>query len=633
MKIVQKNKSFIVIRCMVAVANGVKNFKTRLQNLLWSWKLLILGVRRIGLIVVTLIVWVAVIIFSFRTTLLAIAATYVDDSAATFNTGSYDKTQFANNVGVRVTSAGRAAMLATYTSGIKDATATANYQTISWVPPGPYGKELPDNGVTETVYSIGNASMSGVQRLYHLNESSGTVYAETSGQGTDLTCVAATCPGVDTIGKFRNSSSFNGVDQFLTSGTNLASVLGGTSTLAFWIKTTATGNADYLLAPAVTGVDLSAAGNDIIFGWLDETGRIGVHVGTTTNVKSPNPINDGNWYHVAITRLIGNGRVNLFINGSNTAATLENGTKTTPFYSIGRVEKTGGSDSPSYFDGSLDEIVIYNRAISGGEVVSMYRRGVQRLLYQVRSCPTDTCTGVDFKGPTSTTDYYSELGGEDNTLPTKTITNLADNQYFQYKATFEMDVTNLTPAFSSFTIVYSLSLTPVLAFTIRKGDDTGDINACEIGTASIASTSTCSYRLKVTSNAANGYFVYVNTQGGLINGVTTMADAALGNGGGGGDDISITTAGIEKYGALIDQGSITGTGSITLASRFNAGGSNAVNYNISSSTLMATATGENSPLSTDTTNTILVTHKLNMSPNTKPGYYSQSIIYTVSPGF
>ena len=55
--------------------------------------------------------------------------------------------------------------------------------------------------------------------------------------------------------------------------------LSGTASVSFWIKTTAVGSNDPRLAPAVTGTGESGSANtDIFWGFLDASGRIGLHV-------------------------------------------------------------------------------------------------------------------------------------------------------------------------------------------------------------------------------------------------------------------------------------------------------------------------------------------------------------------
>jgi Concanavalin A-like lectin/glucanases superfamily len=580
-----------------------------------------------------MVVWLGLFLFSFRLTLPVLAATFVENTVGTFN-GTFSNTQWnATLSGVRLTNAGRTAKTGTYTSQIKNAGSNSTWQTIGWVPAAPYGKELPDNGVSETVYSSGEANMANIEGLYHMNEGLATNISDTSGLNLNFNCTSS-CPTV-TTGKFNNGRNFaSSSTQFATSATDLSTILGGTATVAYWIKTTQVGNNTFWQTPGIMGIEEDGAGNDIFYGILNASGRILFQVGNFGAVTSTNAINDGNWHHIAMSRVITTGTTKIYVDGTlNQTATLGAfSTITQPFFSLGRIENTNPGINPIYFNGALDEMAMYDRALSDTEVADLYKRGVQRILFQVRSCPTNTCSGISFKGPTSTTDFYSELGNPSNTLPVEILTGVSNNPFFQYRATLQVDDSAITPVLNSVTITY-IAATPTLSFTIRRSDDNADINICDLGSASVVSVSTCTYRLKVSTNAASGYIVYVRTSGGLVNDSYTMVDAALGTAGTGGTDISNTTAGIESYGAVINQGSVTGIGNITLASRFNAGGTKAVSYNVATNSVLATATSANLPTSIDTTNTILITHRLNISNDTPAGYYTQTITYTASPSF
>ena len=172
---------------------------------------------------------------------------------------------------------------------------------------------------------------------------------------------------------------------------------------------------------------------------------------------------------------------------------------------------------------------------------------------------------------------------------------------------------------------------PTLSFAIRNSADTANTNLCNMGTLSTASVSSCSYRLKVATNAGSGYTVLVNTSGNFTNGSKTFTNAAVGTGGAGGTNI---VSGSERYGVNITKGSVTTVaGTTTLANAYNAGVTNSVSYvNTVAATLM-TANRPNNPTGTDTTNTMLVNHRAAISQDTAAGTYNQSVVYTITPSF
>ncbi|MFN3408487.1 MAG: Ig-like domain-containing protein [Limisphaerales bacterium] len=156
---------------------------------------------------------------------------------------------------------------------------------------------------------------------------------------------------------------FNGVNQRLAVATNLATTLGGTASLSFWLQTTQAGSATVATAPGVTGVTGPGGAQ---WGWLDDQGRIGLAVEDTLLVRSTNAVNDGEWRHVVLTRDSASGAGQVYVDGVLQASgTGVAGVKSAPFSSLGRLE-TGGAGN--HFAGRLDQIHIFNRVITAAEV-------------------------------------------------------------------------------------------------------------------------------------------------------------------------------------------------------------------------------------------------------------------------
>lgn len=162
---------------------------------------------------------------------------------------------------------------------------------------------------------------------------------------------------------------FDGNDDYIQVN-NLSTFLNGTASLAFWIRTTQTGNDLGWQAPGVTGVELGGGADDIFWGWLDAAGNIGISVANTFTTKSTIPINDGTWRHIVLTRDHVAGEYKIYIDGGlNANGAIATGLIGTGFSSIGRIEDTGGT--PEYFDGELDEVRIYDNVLSDAQVVTV----------------------------------------------------------------------------------------------------------------------------------------------------------------------------------------------------------------------------------------------------------------------
>lgn len=179
-----------------------------------------------------------------------------------------------------------------------------------------------------------------------------------------------------------------------------------------------------------------------------------------------------------------------------------------------------------------------------------------------------------------------------------------------------------------------------LAFVIRDAADTADQanvdglavgpNLCQLTPDPMATTtvSTCDYRLKVTTNAQNGYAVsYASSANNFTNGTHVMTNAAAG-----GVDV---VAGTEAYGAVLAEGASSVVGStVTRGATFTGTATDTFPVDATTASEMYSVSGSNSPaVSADTTNTALVTHEAAIEAGTPAGIYTQTVTYTVTATF
>lgn len=157
---------------------------------------------------------------------------------------------------------------------------------------------------------------------------------------------------------------FDGTNQYISVTSSLATTLGGSASFSFWIRTTQSGTATPGTAPGIAG---QAGAGGIQWGWLDDSGRIGLGLDGLSVLRSVEPINDGAWHHVVITRNATSGQVKIYVDGnlSNSLAGAS-GVRANAFFSLGRIEGAG------HFAGRLDQITIFDRAIPPEEVTSQY---------------------------------------------------------------------------------------------------------------------------------------------------------------------------------------------------------------------------------------------------------------------
>ena len=219
--------------------------------------------------------------------------------------------------------------------------------------------------------------------LYHFDADAGTAAVDSTGANAG-TLQGSPPPAWTAPGRVGTSDlTFSGNGQYAQAGesavhvaNDLSPILGGTSTLDVWVKTTQVGNNTHWQAPAVTGVEQAAGSNDINWGTLNAAGDIGIYVGDAGGLYSSTPVDDGNWHNLAITRNATTGVVQLYVDGVlNGTATLETGNKTSAFQLIGALQ-TDASDGvtpngANYFNGQLDEVRIYNLVVDPAVINSL----------------------------------------------------------------------------------------------------------------------------------------------------------------------------------------------------------------------------------------------------------------------
>lgn len=564
---------------------------------------------------------------------------FLENNNATF-TGDRDNLSWSNAQGALQLQGNNTSGV--YTSLVKDATSTATWNSINYEPKSPYGKELPTNQTTETAYDFDEVSMVNNAGYWRYNETTGTSIADSSGQGNTANCTGTSCPtttNTATTAKFNNARNFDGINDFYT--TSNGNSVRNQSIVSFstWIRPETITGIRTIYQESSPNINLSRFSTEVINGGLRF--RVRDDDINPVDIFLTGPIFTVNtWYHIAIIFNADTDTHRLYING----ALFQNiNLNLTPFENAlpALLPRIGQhSNLPNeIFDGQIDETAIFfGRELTAATVFDMYLRGATSLRLQVRSCDDPACVGENFVGPDGlTTSFYSDAINTSNALPNFALTNIVTpiNRYFQFQFTFARDTRNLNlqVRIQNNNIDYNFaSPSPSLAFVVRNSTDTANTNTCNLGNATTTTLASCSYRLKVSTNSASGYRIFVQTSGSLT-ASGTITNALAGSGGGGGNLIDGTTTGTERYGALIDPGSITGSGSITRNTVFDAGAINSVAFNGTSNQLMLTATGTNNPAGIDTTNTSLITHNLNISPSTSAGVYTQSVIYTVVANF
>jgi Concanavalin A-like lectin/glucanases superfamily/Galactose oxidase-like, Early set domain/Bacterial Ig domain len=200
------------------------------------------------------------------------------------------------------------------------------------------------------------AQAPGLVVAYGFNEGSGTTVTDSSGSNNAGTITGATWAQ----GRFGNALSFNGISDIVripaSSSLNVSSAM----TLEAWIKpTTAQSGWRTIMQREVDAYFLNASNSN---GPLLPSGG-GTFNGTGAYVSgtTANPVNA--WTHVALT--YDGAMLRLYVNGALAASQAQTGsiqTTSNPLW-IG-----GNSPYGEYFQGIIDEVRVYNRALSQAEI-------------------------------------------------------------------------------------------------------------------------------------------------------------------------------------------------------------------------------------------------------------------------
>ncbi len=211
-----------------------------------------------------------------------------------------------------------------------------------------------------------------LNRKYALNsvtESYQAYLQDSSGNSNDGTAVGGASS--TTIGKFGNAGTFDGTNDYvtMTSSSSLNPTTG--ITMSAWVKRNSTGTRQIFLGKG------DALSNATTQYWLElnASNQIYAYVsnGTTSTASTFTDltITDTTTWHNIIATWDGTS-VKAYLDGkqssiTDTAVTGSLNTSSTNF-SIGRV----GTLNSFYFNGSIDETRIYNRALSPAEVSQIY---------------------------------------------------------------------------------------------------------------------------------------------------------------------------------------------------------------------------------------------------------------------
>ena len=206
----------------------------------------------------------------------------------------------------------------------------------------------------------------GLVAKWHFDEGSGSVLKDSSGNGNDGVIYGATW--VD--GKYGYGLRFDGVDDKVRLP---YSVINGLTdvTSEFWIKTTDD------CAGLITGAN-SVRYNEYLIYWKNAN-EIGPQLKDKPYTIPVNTITNDDWHHIAIVRAVP--ELIIYVDGKFEGAWTNApiGTLTIDPNGLwlgGEQDSVGeGWNSDQQFNGIIDEVLIYNRALSAEEIKEHFEQG------------------------------------------------------------------------------------------------------------------------------------------------------------------------------------------------------------------------------------------------------------------
>jgi len=189
-------------------------------------------------------------------------------------------------------------------------------------------------------------------------------------------------------GKFGKGFSFDGDGDWVDVGRDSSLNLKTSLTLSVWVK------------PAtITGGLLQAftkSGGYYWIGTSDANARFLIYTGNNDDLTGGISLTTTGWHHIAGTWNNANNTMRLYVNGVLDNTSVTSGDISDSASAILRM----GGDTGSVFNGTIDEVMIFNRSLSASEIMGLYN--ATRVSY--------TETGLS-DGSHSLTSYTSDLAG------------------------------------------------------------------------------------------------------------------------------------------------------------------------------------------------------------------------------
>ncbi len=237
-------------------------------------------------------------------------------------------------------------------------------------PTTPYCGDGTCNGAEACSTCPGDCGVCPQELIAHwkLDEPSGTTAADSSGNGYDGTLVNGP---IWTSGKIGNALSFDGVNDYIRNSASAFNFGPSDFSISLWIKQVASQQMDYagIISKGAyknsgwyLNVDNGANRDVLVF----VTNQNNAAQGTITGHAIP----DNTWTHIVAVRQGPSARI--YINGADVTASSDGASD--PADSTYDLEVGAVTGDNLYFKGSIDDVRIYDYALSDSEVQELYTK-------------------------------------------------------------------------------------------------------------------------------------------------------------------------------------------------------------------------------------------------------------------
>jgi len=221
-------------------------------------------------------------------------------------------------------------------------------------------------------------------------------------------------------GKMGQGFRFDGVDDYVDAGTASSLNLTGSMTISAWIKTPVIATEQLIVSK------LSSAAAMNYYLEID-TSKVGFAVTGNAEKHSNTVLKSNTWYHVVATYNLSN--VNFYINGVADGSPALTDVPASSAFSlkIGRFTNS----LPIAFNGTLDDVRIYNRALSASEVSKLYNLGSASHVNTAEVGPANLNSGLvgwwTFDGKDMSAGKALDRSGNGNT---GTLVNISTSTFY-----------------------------------------------------------------------------------------------------------------------------------------------------------------------------------------------------------